>query len=88
MHTPEIAAFQEKVLLKDDGESVVRLFNRKGEHVLSVLPCDFNGDGSPNYDLAKPDGTVVSCCLRWEFVNELAEALGVEKTSDKVRRER
>ena len=35
----------------------LRIFNRKGEHVLTLMVC-MDGDG---YDLTYPNGTVIGC---------------------------
>jgi len=32
----------------DDGESCVRLYNGKGEHILSLLPCSYHGHDENN----------------------------------------
>lgn len=49
----------------------VRLYNNKGEHVMSLLPCGVNHAREViNWDLCLPDGKVLYCGID----NELAES--------------
>ena len=52
----------------------IRLYNAKGEHLCSILPCGVDPDRIPNcYDIALPDGRVIGCGVQpWE-IQALAE---------------
>jgi hypothetical protein len=67
-----------------DGESVVRIYNREGDHVLSLLPCGVDENGQTTcVDLATPDGKVLFCGVRLSLAAVFAEHLGIEKIDDK-----
>jgi hypothetical protein len=51
-------------------EYIVKLYDEKGEHVMTLYPCDLGAGGEVNYDLKKPDGTVVYCGIN----HHIAEA--------------
>jgi hypothetical protein len=66
----------------DDGKSCIRLYNNKGEHILSILPCDYTPMEKNNFslrcDLANPDGKVLYCGIEEDLVKVLAQNLGIE----------
>lgn len=60
-----------------DYEHCVRLYNSKGEHVLSILRCLTGG-----FDVSTPDGKVVWADCdgeNWELWEMIATHLGVKK---------
>lgn len=65
-------------LLRDTGNSVIRLRNKSGEY-LSLLPCGISENGEVVcVDLCRPDGTVLYCGVPIDLVNVFAEELGIE----------
>lgn len=63
----------------DDGASVIRLYDENGEHLASILPCDYNRDGQITCDLADPDGKVLYCGIDEDLTIALAKVFGIEK---------
>jgi len=52
----------------------LRIFNRKGEHVASLMIC-LDGD---DYDLAYPNGKVIMCGITLYTANDLGKLFGWE----------
>jgi hypothetical protein len=65
----------------DDNKSVIRLYNNKGEHKLSILPCDYV-EGKLNCDLATPEGAVLYCGISEDLLNIFISQLGIEEDTD------
>lgn len=79
--------FFEKIQARDIGRlyvdenslSCVRIYNKKGEHKLSLLPCGISENGDVElWDIASPDGKVHYCGVENDLVDVLAENLGFE----------
>lgn len=54
---------------------IIRLYNEKGEHLLSVLPCC---EDEGEWDIADPDGKVLWHGVDKDFVVMLGEKMGWE----------
>jgi hypothetical protein len=66
-------------LLNDHDENCVRIYDSKGGHKLSLLPCSVDEQGDVVcVDLCLPSGSVVYCGVPIDLVNTLVEHLGLE----------
>lgn len=61
-------------LLNDHDENCVRIYDSKGSHKLSLLPCSVDEQGNVVcVDLCLPSGAVVYCDVPIDLVNTLVE---------------
>jgi hypothetical protein len=56
----------------------VRIYDKNGNHVLSLLPCEDSPGSAYDYNLAAPDGKVQMCGVNEGTVSTLVEIFGVE----------
>ncbi len=62
----------------DDGNSCIRLYNKEGEHKLSILPCHYT-EGELYCDIVEKDGTVIFCGIDEELLKIFIEHFGIER---------
>lgn len=65
----------------DDGDSVIRIYNRKGQHVMSILPCAYR-QGKLICDIANPDGKVFYCGVEEDLLEVFMTLCEVESIKD------
>lgn len=53
----------------------VRIYDKNGNHVLSLLPCEDSPRSAYDYDLATPDGKVQLCGVNEGTVSTLVEII-------------
>lgn len=56
----------------------VRIYDKNGNHVLSLLPCQDSPRSAYDYDLVTPDGKVQMCGVKDETVSAFVEIFGIE----------
>ena len=56
----------------------VRIYDKNGTHVLSLLPCQDSSRSAYDYDLCTPDGKVHMCGVGDVTVSTFVEFFGIE----------
>ena len=56
----------------------VRIYDKNGGHILSLLPCQDSPRSAYDYDLCTPDGKVQACGVSDGAVSVFVEFFGIE----------
>lgn len=63
-----------------DGQCI-RLYDKDGNHLLSILPCGIENEEAIDYDLVYPKGEVEYCGVDQELVDSLMKVFPVGSVS-------
>jgi hypothetical protein len=71
---------------QDNRDDCVRIRNKAGKHVASLLPCGHDDHGTMKcWDIATPDGSVLYCGVDNDLMTVMVDLLGwesIEKNKD------